>query len=645
VHDSASGASTIADIVDDYGYTRDTPFEHEETLRALESGIVASHSEEVFQQLPEDVQQHMSAELSEMASIPPTSDRTYGDTGQLLGLTPEPKQPTQALLPTIIPRDGPEARMRPAPGRSTTETTMTESGLRSAAASLHGAESALDSPDSRSTQRARGGLQVHSYYREISNNTIHSDGEGDWETTRSESRVGTFPGQSRPSQESYANTSTYNEGNRLSAMSDATFAGQQSYRPYRNAHTLPLAANQDNEEDVRKARKALEKIYKDKVLEQSMMVSMLGGQTVSRETRRKDRGILQGLRDRRQSAILQARENDIELEEIRKKNPQAVRLAANQLYFENTPGEVMPQRAAMPLGRLRGVFNWNRPSAEQIANRDIMDDAIAVADEDDRNLLARTPTTICSSRLAFSESANTFRTFRDVERTPSPLERINHAGLDFGGHSYSPTVPVAAHTPDRGRVRRSPNVLGSSHRDRTRALRRPARRAAMSSQTSLRALITSGSPTSNIQGAFTDREMAEASRRWDLLPRHHSYQQYHGRNASGPFPRFHDSPLHRSNVEGRMLLRPSEAMDPSTLLLQEVLSKKYLMRILALPPLCFMYYTGHYDYLIAKKTNGLVKVMSPSRKEDALSWAVVLAIIYSLIIVGITAAVGITKGK
>jgi hypothetical protein len=587
----------------------------------------------------------MSAELSEMASIPPTSDRTYGDTGQLLGLTPEPKQPTQALLPTIIPRDGPEARMRPAPGRSTTETTMTESGLRSAAASLHGAESALDSPDSRSTQRARGGLQVHSYYREISNNTIHSDGEGDWETTRSESRVGTFPGQPRPSQESYANTSTYNEGNRLSAMSGATFAGQQSYRSYRNAHTLPLTANQDNEEDVRKARKALEKIYKDKVLEQSVMADTLGSQTVSRETRGKDRGILQGLRDRRQSAILQARENDIELEEIRKKNPQAVRLAADQLYFENTPGEVMPQRAAMPLDRLRGVFNRNRPSAEQIANRDIMDDAIAVTNEDDRNLLARTPTTICSSRLAFSESANTFRTFRDVERTPSPLERISRAGLDFGEHSYSPTVPVAAHTPDRGRVRRSPNVLGSSHRDRTRAPRRPTRRAAMSSQTSLRALITSGSPTSNIQGAFTDREMAEASRRWDLLPRHHNYQQYHGRNASGPFPRFHDSPLHRSNVEGRMLLRPSEAMDPSTLLLQEVLSKRYLMRILALPPLCFMYYTGHYDYLIAKKTNGLVKAMSPSRKEDALSWAVVLAIVYSLIIVGITAAVGIAKGK
>jgi hypothetical protein len=34
------------------------------------------HSEEVFKQLPEEVQQHMSAELSAMASGQPTSDRT-----------------------------------------------------------------------------------------------------------------------------------------------------------------------------------------------------------------------------------------------------------------------------------------------------------------------------------------------------------------------------------------------------------------------------------------------------------------------------------------------------------------------------------------------------------------------------------------
>ena len=600
-----------------------------------------SHSEEVFKQLPEEVQQHMSAELSDKASELPTSDRTYGDTGQLLGLTP--KQPVQDLLPPIMPYAGLDARIRPAPGRSTTETTRADSGLRSAAASLHGAGSVLGSPDSRSTQRARGGIQVHPSHRDISSNTMRSDGEGDWETTRSESRVELYLGLPRPSLDSYANTSTYDEDNRLSAMSDATVAGNQSYRPYRAAHTLPLMASQSDDEDVKRARKALEKIYKDKVLEQSMMADMIGDQSVSKETRRKDRGILQGLRNRRQSAILQAHNNDIELEEIRNKNPQAVRLAADQLYVENTPGQLTPQRTAMPTGRLRNVFSRNKPTAEQLANRDIMNETTAA--EESRNLLAPTPTTICSSRLAFSESANTFRTYRDVDDTPTPSECNSRTALDYGARPYSPAIPAATYTPDQNPGRRSHKLLESRHRDRGKAPQKPACRAAMSSQTSLRAFITTGSPTSNIQGAFTDREMAEASRRWDLLPRHHNYyQRTQGRNASGPFPRFHESPLHRSTIQGRMLMRPSEVMDPRTLLLQERLSKRFLMRILAFPPLCLLFYNGHYDHWIAKKTDGRVKSMSPARKEDALSWAVLLSIVYCLIVIGIVVAVAIATG-
>jgi hypothetical protein len=373
-----------------------------------------------------------------------------------------------------------------------------------------------------------------------------------------------------------------------------------------------------------------------------MMASMVGDQTVSKDTRRKDRGILQGLRDRRQSAILQAHENDIELEEIRKKNPQAVRLAADQIYAENASGELTPQRAPMPLGRLRNVFNRSKSTTEQLANRNIMDEAITA--DDNRNLLAATPTTICSSRLAFSESANTFRTFRDEEYTLSPLENKGRAALDLGARPYSPAVPAATYSLDESRGRR-PNEMSEPRRhDRARAPRRPARRAAMSSQTSLRALITTGSPTSNIQGAFTDREMAEASRRWDLLPRHHNYyRRTKGRNASGPFPRFHDSPFHPANTQGRMLMRPSEVMDPRTLLLQERLSKKFLMRVLAFPPLCLMYYNGYYDHWIANKTDGKVKAMSPSRKEDALSWAVLLSIVYCIIIVGAVVSVALVK--
>jgi hypothetical protein len=395
-----------------------------------------------------------------------------------------------------------------------------------------------------------------------------------------------------------------------------------------------------NEEDVKKARKALEKIYKDKVLEQSIMANLVG-QTVPKETRRTDRGILKGLRDRRQSAILQAHENDIELEEIRKKNPQAVRTAADQLYLDNAPGQVTPQRAAMPMGRLRNAFNRRRSTMDQLTNRDIMNEAIGA--EDHRNLLAATPTTTGgSSRLSFSDSAHTFRTYRDEEYTLSPLEPNSRAALDLGERPYGPAFPAATYSPDLSRGRRPNEMPESRQHARAKAPRNPARRAAMSSQTSLRGFITTGSPTSNIQGAFTDREMAEASRRWDLLPRHHNYyRRTQGRNASGPFPRFHNSLFHPGNTQGRMLVRPSEVMDPQTLLLQERLSKRFLTRILAFPPLTLMYYCGCFDSWIANKSDGKVKAMSAARKDDALSWAVLLAIVYMIIIIGIVVAVAV----
>lgn len=567
----------------------------------------------------------MDAGLSAMATEMPTSDRTYGDTAQLLGLTPQ--QPNQ-VPPTRSRYSEAEARRRLAPGGSDDCSLFCDSS---------------ESNSPRSSQRARGGTMVDAGYRDISTNTMQSDEEGDWETTRSESRADIRSGLPRPSVESYANTSTYDENNRLSAMSDGTVAGTQSYRPYRTAHTRPLMDAESNEEDVKKARKALEKIYNDKVLEQSIMTNLVG-QTVSKETRRTDRGILKGLRDRRQSAILQAHENDIELEEIRKKNPQAVRQAADQLYLDNAPGEVTPQRAAMPMARLRNAFNRRRSTMDQLTNRDIMNEAISA--EDNRNLLAATPTTTGgSSRLSFSDSAHTFRTYRDEEYTLSPLGPNSRAALDLGERPYGPAFPAATYSPDLSRGRRPNEMSEPRQHARAKAPRKPARRAAMNSQTSLRQFITTGSPTSNIQGAFTDREMAEASRRWDLLPRHHNYyRRTQGRNASGPFPRYHhDSLFHPGNPRGRMLMRPSEVMDPQTLLLQERLSKRFLMRILAFPPLCLMYYGGYYDYWIANKSDGKVKAMSQSRKDDALSWAILLSIVYCIIVIGIVVSVAIAK--
>lgn len=71
--------------MDHYNYTREIPYEHEDTLRALESGAVSTHSPCVFNnQSPRGVQEHMSEDLSGKSSELPTSDRTYGDTNQLL---------------------------------------------------------------------------------------------------------------------------------------------------------------------------------------------------------------------------------------------------------------------------------------------------------------------------------------------------------------------------------------------------------------------------------------------------------------------------------------------------------------------------------------------------------------------------------
>lgn len=338
---------------------------------------------------------------------------------------------------------------------------------------------------------------------------------------------------------------------------------------------------------------------------------------------------------------------DIELEEIRKRNPSAVRLAADQVYAENAALEEQPRRvrrSATPMERLNAVRSIFNPRFKTVlANQRIMNDAIAEERESDRNLLARTPTLDnLSSRLEFSESVNTFRTFRNIGRTPTPSDNISRSGLDLGERSPSPMFPATVYSPIAHRGLQWPIALEPQARGRARAPTRHVRRAAMSSQTSLRAFITSGSPTSNIQGAFTDREMAEASRRWDPFPhRQADNQRFQGRNASARYPQFTTPPAQRSNAQGRMLVRPSEALDLRGQVLQEKFSYYYLTRMLVCPPMCMLYYWGHFDYLIAKKTDGRVKAMSPSRKEDAFAWAVLMIIIYAFLIVGIITAVAL----
>jgi len=581
---------------------------------------------------------------SEKASELPTSERTYGDTNQLLNLTP-----AQRVSAAADPReDYHEAYMRPAHRLSATKMTVTEPGLQSATASVHSMRSQYGLPGSQSIEIPRG-LYMHMDCRDMSEATMRSDTEGDWETTGSESQIQLLHGHSRPSLESYANTSTYDEANRLSAMSDP-LAADQSSRPYRAAPRTNMDA-----EDVEKAKVAMSQMYKDKVLEQDTRANYSGGALPrSGSAYTTDLQDFQESHGRRTGGQARARNNDIELEEIRKRNPSAVRLAADQLYTENTVPLERPRRtarAATPMERvsaLRGIFSTRHRLV--LANQRIMNDAIAEemeSSQSERNLLARTPTLDnLNTRLEFSESVNTFRTFRDIGRTPTPSDNHSRSGLDLDERPVTPMFPATVYSPIENRGHLPPFAPEPQAHERVRAQPRHARRAAMSSQTSLRALITSGSPTSNIRGAFTDREMAEASRRWDPFPHRQNYNQhFHGRNASARYPDFASSPAQRSNPQGRMLLRPSEDLDESMQSLQMRVSKMYLMRMLAFPPLYVLYRYGYFDYLIAKYTDGRVKVMSPSKKAEALTYAILLSIIYAFIVVGIVIAVKLTRRK
>jgi hypothetical protein len=64
----------------------------------------------------------MSAELSERASELPLGDRTYGDTSQLLGLTP--KQPIEEVVPATTPWSGLDARRYPGQSHAQVETVL-----------------------------------------------------------------------------------------------------------------------------------------------------------------------------------------------------------------------------------------------------------------------------------------------------------------------------------------------------------------------------------------------------------------------------------------------------------------------------------------------------------------------------------------
>ena len=129
---------------------------------------MGEQSGEASGQLSEEVQQGISAGFSAMTSEMPTSDRSYGDTGRLLNLTP--RQPHQGIPPTTMPSSAPGV----ASGRPSTGTATAQPRRPGAGFGLFWDTSSDGSSPSQSPQRHRRRILVDETYREPANPTTET---------------------------------------------------------------------------------------------------------------------------------------------------------------------------------------------------------------------------------------------------------------------------------------------------------------------------------------------------------------------------------------------------------------------------------------------------------------------------------------
>lgn len=263
--ESTEEQTTISKLIDQYEYNsepsesdgdnRNPPFSDEDTLKALEAGrdslpqslvemanLEMSNNTDAFEQNTEQAFQ-LNFE-QEPGSELPTSERTYGDTNQLLGiLTSQAANPqTQGTLR----KSSSQYQLREVRAGSAAQLTHLHK-LDSHDGSIHSGNSEDTArPDLREDskldssypplERCRGdigrGRTLQRDYNSRNRNATLSpdqtlmhlrpdDDHADWitEADTEESRYSQMTANHRPSVESYANTSYYGEENHLSAMS------------------------------------------------------------------------------------------------------------------------------------------------------------------------------------------------------------------------------------------------------------------------------------------------------------------------------------------------------------------------------------------------------------------------------------------
>lgn len=404
------------------------------------------------------------------------------------------------------------------------------------------------------------------------------------------------PNEERPSQDSYANTSQDGESRRLSLPPKAlAVLGISEEMLGRNVlgGSSQLVSSHDPgslpQSDEARAREILE----ERVIAESTPVKR-GHPT-------------------NQVAHEQQQSRDKELEQIRQKNPAAVKSAV-----EAVARKVESVRSQLPTK----PSNNSKPIFFRASRIGLNREAHRSASSDKQGLLSQHDLPSPAAGLTYSDTANTFQT---SPRTPV-----------FAPSSYSPlcaglTPPSTALLRDRAGTNSTmrsiqktpPSVSIDAKAVRNKKLKKVSR-AAMSSQTELQPLALAESTTSAITGRLTATQLAAAEPGWTNHPdfSRAGALASHVHRSSGFGIQQADGTVERVSL----LMRPDEARNLSLRRLQKDLTRPYFRVCILCPLSSVLFGFGGLDWKMKAMTSGRVAEMEPGSKKDALGVFLILSV-------------------
>jgi len=532
----------------------------------------------------------------------PTTEQTYGQTGDLLQITPRQLEAPRPQNPNPDDQNS-IASLGQASCYDHADDTENIPPVAHCGILLEWPD--VDLAPGRRTSRDGHSFSEHLLNRSSSH---YLEDDADWEDTlESESRVNSGYGANRVSTVSYADTSEDGSDHRMSVTGSQ---GQPSM------HDVP---NLDGSGTTRQFANKAHRVLMDGP--NSPRQSPPTPSTDSAGQRAKEL-LLEKLRSDHRTSVqgadfgstspaddVRKRQNAAELERLRQTNPHAVRWATVQARTEFETSRIWSPSRPSRVYRPRNSYDRVVDFAMGIRG-----DGQSVSSET-QGLLRASGSTHGRDGL---QDADTIGTLPKTPNRAPPVPSIP----DHAVQSWTPLPPRTVVTPRcGGNVTPSSSIrTGHANEYEMNALTRMGRaRPAVLGQTSLRPITigesATGATTSSPRRPLTDRELFLAEPGWSMYVTDSAQRRQRLRCQL---------PVHAP----RLLSVEEGRRNPRVVEEQKRLSAGYFARCILFPPLALAFGMGWLDYLIEKKTNGRVKEMRPRDKSFALSVAAPLGVIW-----------------